>query len=303
MKLLVFGAGFSGRAIARHLVADGAQAWGTTRAEEKFDALGAEGMEPVLFEGEATDAVRAALRDATHIVQSIAPPRDGPQARETVPPPPDIVTDPVLEAFGAQPLSDLAPRLEWVGYLSTVGVYGDHGGAWVDEDTPAAPTSARSRQRVRAEAEWLAIAQATGLPVCVARLSGIYGPGRNALRKALAGEGRRLVKKDQVFNRIHVEDIAAALARFARERRDGIVNVTDDEPAPPQDVVLFAHDLVGREAPPPIDFETADLTPMARSFYGENKRVSNARSKDWGHEYRFPDYRAALTEMWERERY
>ena len=290
MNLFVFGAGFSGRAIAR--------AWpgpvaGTTRSTDKFAALAADGIEPIVFSGEVTDALLARLREATHVVQSVAPARVADDD-------PSGITDPVLRALAPQTLPDVAPKLEWVGYLSTVGVYGNHDGAWVDERTPAAPASERSRQRVLAEAEWLALAEATALPVAVLRLSGIYGPGRNALVNAQEGKARRLVKRGQVFNRIHVADIAQAVRLAGERRAGGVFNVTDDEPAPPQDVVAFAHELMGREAPPEVDFETAELSPMARSFYGENKRVGNAKSKGvLGLEYAYPNYRVALRRMWD----
>ena len=249
----------------------------------------------VIFDGEtADDAVLAALSTTTHLVVSIAP------SRKENPAEPDATVDPTLLALGNRALSDIMPALRWIGYLSTVGVYGNHDGAWVDEETPAAPSSERSRQRVRAEAEWMALGEATGLPVAVFRLSGIYGPGRNGLISASEGRSRRLVKPGQVFNRIHVEDIATAVTKAAQIEAQGLFNITDDEPAPPQDVVAFAHTLLGTHPPPEMDFATADLTPMARSFYGENKRVSNAKSKQaLAMTYAQPNYRMALESMWE----
>ena len=207
-------------------------------------------------------------------------------------------TDPVLAAVGHRSIGELMPKLEWIGYLSTVGVYGDHAGKWVDETAPLKPISARSRQRVRAENEWINLAQACGLDLCIFRLSGIYGPGRNALRKAREERARRLVKEGQVFNRIHVDDIARATELAIERQAVGIFNITDDEPAPPQDVVLFAHDLLGLQPPPVLDFDKAEITTMARSFYGENKRVSNALSKSHLHMvYNWPNYRDALRRM------
>ena len=294
MNLFVFGAGFSGRAIAR--------AWpgpvaGTTRSHENFAALEAERIEPVIFDGEITQPLAARLAKATHLVQSVAPAR-------RADPDPDAIVDPVLRAVAPRSLRDIAPNLEWVAYLSTVGVYGNHDGAWVDEETAVAPASERSRQRVAAETEWQAFAEATAVPVAILRLSGIYGPGRNALVNAVEGKARRLVKPGQVFNRIHVEDIATAVRLAGERHAAGIFNVTDDEPAPPQDVVAHAHDLIGRPPPPEIDFETADLSPMARSFYGENKRVSNARSKsELELDYAYPNYREALARMWREDRW
>src|SRR5690606_5305364 len=190
----------------------------------------------------------------------------------------------------------LMPKLAWAGYLSTVGVYGDHKGGWVDEETVLNPVSARSVERVEAENHWLGFGAASGPPVAVLRLAGIYGPGRNALRNMEEGTARRLVKKDQVFNRIRVEDIGRSALFLADRRLGGVWNITDDEPGPPQDVVAEAARLMGLPTPPDIPFETAELSPMARSFYGENKRVSNAKLKAAGFEFRFPNYRQSLAE-------
>ncbi len=200
--------------------------------------------------------------------------------------------------LAAEPLAS-ARHLRSVVYLSTVGVYGDHGGAWIDEETVPAPKSRRSVARLEAEAAWQAIADKAGWSLAILRLSGIYGPGRNALVNLAKGTARRLVKPGQVFNRIHVADIAAAVDAAMSKELSGAFNVTDDLPAPPQDVVAFAAELMGVEPPPEIPFETADLTPMARSFYGENKRVSNARMKqEMSLELAFPTYRDGLQALW-----
>ncbi|MEL6750956.1 MAG: SDR family oxidoreductase [Pseudomonadota bacterium] len=293
MRLGILGAGFSGKAIGALAAKNGADVWGTTRSQDKFDALRAQEISPVAFDGETVGKdLREALADTTHLVVSIAPSRKEDTTR------PDAFVDPTLKALGEETLDKIAPKLEGIDYLSTVGVYGNHDGAWVDEETPVAPASERSRQRVRAEAEWLALGEATGIPVAIMRLSGIYGPGRNGLVSAHEGRSRRLVKPGQVFNRIHVDDIAQATWLAASAKAGGIFNITDHEPAPPQEVVAFAHSLLGTEPPPEIDFATADLTPMARSFYGENKRVSNACSRtELGLVYANPDYRTALSRM------
>lgn len=295
MNVLIFGCGFSGKAIADRLAAKGVNVWGTTRGEGKFDDLRAAGVRPLKFDGALLGSeLMQTLKEVTHLVVSIAPPRQEDASA------PDALVDPVLGAFGKQSLTSLMPNLGWICYLSTVGVYGNHDGAWMDETAELAPTSARSRQRVRAESEWIKAAGENELPLAIFRLSGIYGPGRNALRSANEGRSRRLVKEGQVFNRIHVGDIAQAVDLALVQRADGIVNVTDDEPAPPQDVVTFAHQLLGTTPPPEMDFETAELSPMARSFYGDNKRVSNARSKDiLGMSYDWPNYRVALKRMFE----
>jgi len=278
----IFGAGYSGRAFGlanagRFPVA------GTTRSEERFPLLAAAGIEPVLFDGtDMSPAVRERLEQATHLIVSAAP---------------DDAGDPVLGAARAF-IARQMPKLEWIAYLSTVGVYGDHGGAWVDESSACRPKSRRSIDRLKAEQDWLDLGAEIGKPVSILRLSGIYGPGRNAFVNLQNGSAKRLVKPGQVFNRIHVDDIAGVLLHLAAARLGGTFNVTDDQPAPPQDVVTYAARLMGVEPPPELPFAAAELTPMARSFYGENKRVSNAAIKATGFRFRFPDYTAAFDGMW-----
>lgn len=280
--LLILGAGFSGKAIGQTFKAAGFSVSGTTRSAEKADDLRALGIAPILYDGGPVPEVLAAdMARATHVVQSIAPGKDG---------------DPLFRA-GMPSLSALMPKLVWAGYLSTVGVYGDHKGGWVDEDTALNPVSARSIERVSAENHWLDFGRISDLPVAVLRLAGIYGPGRNALRNMDEGTARRLVKKDQVFNRIRVEDIGRSALFLAEKSLGGVWNITDNEPGPPQDVVAEAARLMGLPVPPDIPFEAAELSPMARSFYGENKRVSNARLRAAGFEFRFPDYRQSLAEL------
>lgn len=283
MRLMIFGAGFSGLAIARALASDCDFAGGTTRSEERFAKLEAAGLVPLIYQGGIPDGdLRTHMAGITHLVMSIAPDAEG---------------DPLLAAF-SDGLKNHLPALEWAGYLSTVGVYGDHGGDWVDEETICKPVSKRSVARVEAEQGWQALADAADVPLAILRLSGIYGPGRNALKTLDAGNARRLIKPDQVFNRIHVSDIGGATALLARNNLGGIFNVTDDLPAPPQDVVSHAAELMGVVPPPETDFETADLTPMARSFYGENKRVANARIKAAGFSFAYPDYKEGLGALW-----
>ena len=279
-QIFIFGAGYSGKAFAR-ANRDAAVILGTTRSDEKFDALRQAGIAPLLFDGALTGEIGEALAKTTHLVISVAPEETG---------------DPVLNA--AREAIAGMPAVEWIGYLSTVGVYGDYGGAWVDETAACRPVSKRSVMRVEAEQAWLKLGAEIGKPVAILRLSGIYGPGRNALVNLENGTARRLVKPDQVFNRIHCDDIAGALWQLVEGNTGGIFNVTDDEPAPPQDVVAYAASLMGVEPPPEIPFDTAQLSPMARSFYGENKRVANAAIKAAGYSLRFPDYRAAFDHMW-----
>lgn len=225
------------------------------------------------------------LGRASHVLVSSGPDQDG---------------DPTLRAHG-DALSQASPR--WLGYLSTTGVYGDHGGAWVDEDAPLTPATARGRARVAAEAEWRAHARNTGQPLHIFRLAGIYGPGRGPFAKIRSGKARRLVKPGQVFSRIHVEDIATVLQASMRlpvsdaATSPAIYNLCDDAPAPPQDVIAYAAGLLGVEPPPEQDFDdVADsMTPMARSFYAESKRVSNARIKaELGVTLAYPDYQSGL---------
>jgi nucleoside-diphosphate-sugar epimerase len=273
--LLSIGHGYSARALARLLLADGWRVIGTTRSADKAEALRTQGIEAVVWPG--TD-LRPLLAEASHLLSSVAPAPEG---------------DPVLAEIG----EDLrrADHLQWAGYLSTTGVYGDHAGGWVDEETPLAPSTKRGRMRMQAEADW----QALGLPLHIFRLAGIYGPGRGPFAKVRAGTARRIIKQGQVFSRIHVEDIAQVLAAsIARPNPGGIYNVCDDDPAPPEAVIGYAAELLGLPLPPAEDFETAELTPMARSFYAESKRVSNARIKsELGVELRFPDYRAGLRSL------
>ncbi|MFK0691304.1 SDR family oxidoreductase [Mesorhizobium sp. IMUNJ 23033] len=280
--ILIFGAGYSGKAFARASKDAASTIFGTTRSPEKFEALRQAGITPLRFDGALTPEIGEALRTTTHLIVSVAP---------------EEVGDPVLNAARDAILTDM-PALEWIGYLSTVGVYGDHGGGWVDETAECRPVSKRSVMRVSAEQDWLELGREIGRPVAILRLSGIYGPGRNALVNLADGTARRLVKPGQVFNRIHCDDIAGALWHLADANRGGIFNVTDDLPAPPQDVVAYAASLMGVTPPPEIPFETAQLSPMARSFYGENKRVANASIKAAGYSFRFPDYRVALDHMW-----
>ncbi len=283
MRIFLFGAGYSARAFAGAVRGEAERVDGTTRHAENCAELERAGVSPLIFDGTVPSAALLdRLADATHVVVSIAPGERG---------------DPAL-AVVEQALRRPQNTIRWIGYLSTVGVYGDHGGNWVDESTPCKPVSRRSLERVEAETAWTELATRHGVPLAILRLSGIYGPGRNAFVNLARGTARRLVKPGQVFNRIHVEDIAGALRFLAAGDTGGVFNVSDDEPSPPQDVVAFAAGLMEVTPPPETAFETAELTPMARSFYGENKRVSNGRLRNLGYAFRHPDYRAGLTALW-----
>lgn len=275
--LLSFGHGYSARALARRLLPFGWRIIGTIRDAERAPEIRATGAEPLLW---AAGSLARALDEATHLLVSVAPTEAG---------------DPVLAALGER-ITAAAPRLQWVGYLSTTAVYGDHRGGWVDETTPLAPTTRRGRWRQRAEAAWAAI---PGLPLHIFRLAGIYGPGRGPFAKMRAGTARRIIKPGQVFSRIHVDDIAQILAAsIARPNAGAIYNVCDDDPAPPQDVIAHAAGLLGLPLPPGIPFERAVMSPMARSFYAENKRVRNDRIKnELGVKLLYADYRAGLADL------
>ncbi len=271
--LFTFGHGFTASALARLLAPRGWRLFGTTRKPEKRDRIAAEGVTPLIWPG---DDPRPALAEATHLLLSAAPDETG---------------DPVIAELGSD-IVRIAPRLEWVGYLSTTGVYGDHQGGWVDEATPLTPSTERGRHRVEAEAQW----QETGLPLHIFRLAGIYGPGRGPFAKVRRGTARRIIKPGQVFSRIHVDDIAQILAAsIARPNPGAVYNVCDDDPAPPQDVLAHAAELLGLPLPPEEDYAEAEMTPMARSFYAESKRVRNGRIKDeLGVRLLYPSYREGL---------
>jgi len=276
-SVFIFGAGYSGKAFA-HADASGAKIVGTTRSAQKFDALRRSGIEPLAFDGSMTAEIAAALEGSTHLIVSIAPDESG---------------DPVLGCARGAILA--MPKLEWIGYLSTVGVYGDHQGGRVDETSACRPVSARSVERLAAEQAWQALAAEAGRPLAVLRLSGIYGPGRNAFANLAGGTARRIVKPGQVFNRIHVEDIGRVTALAAPRKLAGTFNLADDEPAPPQDLVTYAARLMGVAPPPETPFEAAQMTEMARSFYSDNKRVSNKAIKQaLGIELLYPTYREGL---------
>lgn len=278
--LLSFGHGYSAQVLARRLMGQGWRVIGTTRTQEKAKAIRDTGAEAVIW---PPDKAGPLLDLATHILISAGP---------------EAGNDPVLmQCAGA--LGARGGQFDWVGYLSTTGVYGDRGGGWVDEASPCAPTTGRGVARLAAEREWLAYWFETGLPVHIFRLAGIYGPGRGPLAKLHAGTARRIIKPGQFFSRIHVEDIATVLeASIDRPHPGAVYNVCDDEAAPPEDVIAHAAELLGLPVPPAEAFDTAEMTPMARSFYAESKRVSNARIKsDLGVELDYPTYREGLAAL------
>ena len=274
--LLSFGHGYSASALARLLVPLGWRVIGTTRSAGKVSTLCQQGVEPLIWPGAD---LTGALDAATHLLISAAPDDDG---------------DPVLNALRKE-IKARARQFQWVGYLSTTGVYGDHDGDWVDEGSPLTPATVRGQARVRAEADWSTLA----LPLHIFRLAGIYGPGRGPFEKVRQGTARRIIKPGQVFSRIHVTDIAQVLAAsISRPNPGRAYNLCDDDPAPPEDVIAFAAQLLGLPVPPAEDFATAQMTPMARSFYAESKKVRNDRIKDeLGVKLAYPNYRIGLTAL------
>ena len=283
MRLLVFGPGYSASAVIARLRGRCESIVATARTSDRANALEANGIRPVAFDGsDVSTELADTIGDATHILVSIAPGESG---------------DPVLGVAAGEIAS--APNLRAVTYLSTVGVYGDHRGEWVDEATQPLPKSRRSLDRLAAEQSWTRLAEEAGKRLAILRLAGIYGSGRNALINLANGTARRVVKQGQLFNRISVDDIAAAVDAAVEREASGVFNVTDDEPAPPQAVLAFAAGLMSIDPPPEIPFGEADLSPIARSFYGENKRVRNTRLKQsLGIALAYPTYREGLTALW-----
>ena len=276
--LFCFGLGYSALALAERLAAEGWEIGGTCREPEKAAALAARGICAHHFDREHP-LPPAAFTGVTHILASIPPEAEG---------------DPALECHDA----DIAGigGLSWLGYLSTTGVYGDRGGGWVDEGSQLRPSGERGRRRVAAEEGWLALWHQHGVPVHIFRLAAIYGPGRSPFDALRAGTARRIEKPGQVFSRIHVADLVTVLAAsIARPRPGAVYNVCDDVPASPTEVVAYGASLLGIAPPPTVPFEAAQMSAMARSFWDDNKRVSNALVKrELDVALAYPDYRSGL---------
>ncbi len=274
--LLSIGHGYTAQAFVRSLPTEKWHIVGTSRNRQILEARG---IEPMVWPGSDLSLI---LKSATHLLTSVSPDNSG-----------DAVLNALSDDIAA------APNLKWIGYLSTTAVYGDHKGGWVDETTPVAPTTKRGQWRAEAEKAWLDFSMKQSLPVHIFRLAGIYGPGRGPFTKVRVGTARRIVKPDQVFSRIHVDDIAQTLtASMNRPNPGTIYNVCDDLAAPPEDVIEYAAKLLKRPVPPAENWETAELTPMARSFYGDSKRVRNSRIKtELGVKLRYPDYVTGLNAL------
>lgn len=266
-------------ALSRRLDAVGWTIRGTCRKPARKAALGALGISAALFDGDTPMDPADLLEGATHVLLSIPPGAEG---------------DPAFRQH-AQDIG-AAGTVKWVGYFSTTGVYGNRDGDWVDETSDLRPGNERSQRRVDAERDWLSWGDRHGISVQIFRLPGIYGPGRSAVDQVKAGTARRISKAGHVFSRIHVEDIATTVAAsIARAQPGGIYNVCDDEPAAPGDVVAYVCELLSREPPPEIPFDQAEISPMAKSFWSDNRRVRNDRIKqDLGVRLDFPDYRIGI---------
>jgi len=288
--LFVFGLGYSARFLCRALKAEGWRVSGTCQSADKKAELEAEGFEAYLFDRERPiENFSSLLASVTHVLSSVPPDKSG---------------DPVIDEHGSD--LDHAAHLEWVGYLSTTGVYGDTGGALVDETATLHPTSERSRRRVAAEAEWWALLEERGLPLHIFRLSGIYGPGYSTLDRVRDGTAKRIVRKGHVFSRIHVEDIAQVLrASMAKLHPGGIYNLCDDEPAAPADLTVFACDLLGVDPPEEQDYDeiSKTMSKMALSFWQDRRQIDNSRIKDeLGVTLKYPNYREGLRAIFEGKR-
>ncbi len=275
--LLSFGHGYSAQALACNLLPLGWKIIGTTRDKKKLLKLRETGIQPYLW---GDSGIEEAFSKATAVLISAGPNEEG---------------DPVFRRYNKL-FKKYAAKLDWVGYLSTTGVYGDFNGQWVDEKTPLNPQTKRGQLRLTAEQGWQSI---SGLPLHIFRLAGIYGPGRGPFRKVRNGTAKRIIKRGQVFSRTHVDDIAQVLLASLNSPNPGrVYNVCDNDPAPPQDVISYAAELLGLPLPPIVNFDDTDLSPMARSFYAENKKVDNTRIKsELGVALLYPNYKAGLKSM------
>ncbi|MCR9214151.1 MAG: SDR family oxidoreductase [Proteobacteria bacterium] len=278
-SLFCFGLGFTARQIAHDFPE--MKIMGTGRNPEREASNDSLALFPFRRDCPVQDFGDIA-KEVTHVLLSI---------------PPDEIGDPIHDVMAEQICA--LPKLKWVGYLSTTGVYGDHQGAWIDEQTAVTPSGPRGTRRANAEADWFTLFQTRDLPVHIFRLPGIYGPGRNQLVSLKSGKARRIDKPGQIFSRIHVADLAAILVASMEKPKPGeIYNIADDLPAPPQEVVTYAAELLNVTPPPLQDFETADLSPMARSFYADSKRVKNEKIKsELGISLKYPTYKEGLAAL------
>lgn len=276
--LLSIGHGYAAQAAHACLPKDW-RIMATTRNAARARDFAADGLAPVIWDADETpDALRAAVGRASHILMSVAPGSGG---------------DPALAVLKDTP----APHLRWVGYLSASSVYGDTAGDWVGDDGPAHPTTDRGQARLQAEGCWTRWATARGAGAALIRIAGIYGPGRSVFDQIAAGRAQRVIKPGQVFNRIHVADLGQIIAAAALMQATGPILASDLEPAPPQDLIAHAYALLGQDPPDEVPFEKATLSPMARSFYSENKRLRPGRFAELGITLHYPTYREGLAAL------
>jgi hypothetical protein len=286
--LLCFGFGYCAE---HYLLAFGnkfSRMIGTVRSADRARTLNeryGDRLQVIVFDGRTvTDELRRAISEADALLISA---------------PPDETGDPLLNVLKHEPID--TPDLRSIVYLSTIGVYGDSRGAWVDESTEAKPGSVRGRARLAAEQAWQQCGERHGAAAAILRLAGIYGPGQNALLQVASGKARRIVKPGQIFNRIHVEDIAQAIDAAFSRRVSGTFNVTDDEPSPPGEPITFAAQLLGVAPPPEVSFESISptMSPMALSFWQECRRVHNdVLKRTLGVRLLYPTYREGLRALW-----
>lgn len=296
-QFMMLGAGFSARAFGLLYGAPVANTpdtapsatksriCGTTRTKEKFASLESANIEPFLFD-EPTPTFFERLETTTNLVISVSPD--------------ETMSDAVLnrpDILGSM------PQLKWIGYLSTIGVYGNHDGGWIDEEAPCHPSLERNISRLEVEKKWQAFGNKHNIPVAILRLGGIYGPSRNPFMKLRQGNKTLVIKKGQFFNRIHIDDIAGVIKAFSSAKREGIFNIVDNEPAPPEAVMHYAAKLMRVTDLEEVPFEKAVMSPMARSFYGDNKRILNHKLLKTGYNLKYPDYRTALEAMWKDEKW
>ncbi len=290
-KYLFFGMGYSSTASAsfiRKYVSKKIEIYGSVRSQEACKKLERENINPYVFTGlKPNDELNKPIATATHIINSIAPDANG-----------DAVYNHYFEQLNK------AKNLKWLCYYSTVGVYGNHNGLWVDENSKCKPKNIRSQQRIKVESLWQDFASQKDIPLLILRLAGIYGQGRSSFDKLKKGTAKRIVKENQVFNRIHVKDIARVTMLAAKQKLNGTFNLSDDEPAPPQKVIEYACKISGLSLPPRERFEDANMSEMARSFYNDNKHVSNkAIKKELGIKLLYPNYRTGLKAIHQQEEF
>ncbi len=277
LTFLSFGHGYTAQALTPHLNNKGWRVFGTSRSKDKFSDIEKSGATPVLW---GDNELRSAIKEASLVLSSVSP-KNG--------------SDPVIQMYG-EDLKEASSKIKWAGYLSTIGVYGDTKGEWVTESSPVKPSTNRGIARVNAEKEWL---KYDLLPTHIFRLGGIYGPKRGPFQKVLQGKAVKIIKPGQVFSRMHIQDIVQTLlASISQPNPYSIYNLCDNEPAPPQDILSYAAKLLSADQPPTVRFESANLSEMARSFYAENKRVSNQLIKsELGVKLMYPNFKAGLDNL------